>query len=55
MPPVEDRAMATGNTHKIGEIRPRGTVVSEMLPWQPILGKIGEMTILKRIGISQYG
>jgi len=31
------------------------------LPWQPIWGKIGEMTsiqhhsILKRIGISQYG
>jgi len=31
------------------------------LPWQPILGKIGEMTfiqhsgIVKRIGIFQYG
>jgi len=36
-------------------------ITQETLPWQPMLGKIGEMIfiqhpgILKWIGISQYG
>jgi len=41
--------------------RPVFLILQGTLPWQPILGKIGEMTfmqhsgILKRIGILQYG